>query len=129
VVGYAFDGFPITGPKLPSGKYLMSNDLDVCHGLTSTITLDGKSVSIYHYVMTQDFPYSVSCFRGTSTFKPSGGNSQHSMGSSNMNMPPTPPQEAISACANKKVGDACSVGPNTSTCDMIGNTLACKKPN
>jgi YHYH protein len=66
VIGYAFDGFPITGPQLPNGNYLTSADLDECHGMTSSITLDGKTVTMYHYVMTQDFPYSVSCFRGKS---------------------------------------------------------------
>jgi hypothetical protein len=42
---------------------LTTDDLDECHGLTSLIKLDGKNVTMYHYVMTQDFPYSVSCFR------------------------------------------------------------------
>jgi len=28
---------------------------------------------MYHYVMTQDFPYSVSCFRGTATNPPRSG--------------------------------------------------------
>ncbi|HVW82540.1 MAG TPA: YHYH protein [Candidatus Paceibacterota bacterium] len=74
VVGFAFDGFPITGSLLPSGAYLHTADLDECHGLTSTITLDGKEVTTYHYVLTQDFPYSVSCFRGASHEpKPGGG--------------------------------------------------------
>jgi hypothetical protein len=66
VVGFAFDGFPITGSELPSGAYLHTADLDECHGITSTIELDGKDVSTYHYVLTQDFPYSVGCFRGRS---------------------------------------------------------------
>ncbi len=70
VVGFAFDGYPITGPLLPSGKYLTTNDLDVCHGMTSTITLDGKSQQSYHYVLTQDFPYSVSCFHGKNLVTP-----------------------------------------------------------
>jgi hypothetical protein len=70
VVGFAFDGYPITGPKLPSAKYLKTSDLDECHGMTSDIKLDGKEVSAYHYVLTQDFPYSVSCFHGTSKITP-----------------------------------------------------------
>ena len=32
---------------------------------SSTVKVDGKNVTTYHYVMTQDFPYSVSCFRAT----------------------------------------------------------------
>lgn len=66
VVGFAFDGFPITGSKLPSGMYLHTADLDECHGITSSIVLDGKTVTSYHYVLTQDFPYSVGCFKGRS---------------------------------------------------------------
>jgi YHYH protein len=64
VLGFALDGFPITGPVQSNGKYLTTEALDVCHGTTSTIQLDGKEVSMYHYVMTEDFPYSVSCFKG-----------------------------------------------------------------
>ncbi len=63
VLGYALDGFPITGPMVANGKYLTTDDLDECHGITSEIVLDGQKTVSYHYVMTQDFPYSVSCFR------------------------------------------------------------------
>lgn len=64
VIGFALDGFPITGPKVGEKNILTTDDLDECHGITSEVTLDGKKVTTYHYVMTQDFPYSVSCFRG-----------------------------------------------------------------
>jgi hypothetical protein len=70
VIGFALDGFPITGPKVGTNNVLTTRDLDECHGITSTVTLDGKAVTTYHYVMTQDFPYSVSCFRGTATRPP-----------------------------------------------------------
>lgn len=63
VIGFALDGFPITGPKVGDHNILTTADLDECHGITSTVTLDGKTVTTYHYVMTQDFPYSASCFR------------------------------------------------------------------
>lgn len=65
VIGFALDGFPITGPNVNATNILTTSDLDECHGISSAIILDGKSVTMYHYVMTQDFPYSVSCFRGT----------------------------------------------------------------
>ena len=65
VIGFALDGFPITGPQVGANNILTTADLDECHGLTSQIVLDGKTVTSYHYVMTQDFPYSVSCFRAT----------------------------------------------------------------
>jgi len=73
VIGFALDGFPITGPKVADGNILTTNDLDVCHGLTSQIVLDGKTVTSYHYVMTQDFPYSVACYRGQAIQPPGMG--------------------------------------------------------
>lgn len=123
VVGFAFDGYPITGSLLPDGNYLHTADLDECHGITSTITLDGKSVTMYHYVLTQDFPYSVGCFRGQSYEpKPDGGGSSSSGSMNGMEMgaqtnvgqgqgngqPPTPPQAAITACASASLGTRCS---------------------
>lgn len=67
VIGWAFDGFPITGPRVGDHNILTTRDLDVCHGITSKVRINGESVKTYHYVMTQDFPYSVSCFRATPT--------------------------------------------------------------
>ncbi len=64
VIGYALDGFPITGPDVGTNNVLTTSDLDECHGLVSQINLDGKSATMYHYVMTEDFPYSASCYRG-----------------------------------------------------------------
>jgi hypothetical protein len=64
VIGWALDGFPITGPTIAPGNVLTTADLDECHGITSPVTIDGVSTNTYHYVMTEDFPYSVSCFRG-----------------------------------------------------------------
>ena len=70
VIGYALDGFPITGPKVGDKNFLTTDDLDECHGIVSDIMLDGKKVTSYHYVMTEDFPYSVSCFRATAIQPP-----------------------------------------------------------
>lgn len=70
VIGYALDGYPITGPTIAKGNILTTDDLDECHGLVSSIVLDGKTVMSYHYVMTQDFPYSVSCFRANASMPP-----------------------------------------------------------
>lgn len=64
VIGYALDGFAISGPQISKDNILTTADLDECHGITGPIVLDGKTVTMYHYVMTQDFPYSISCFRG-----------------------------------------------------------------
>jgi hypothetical protein len=79
VIGYALDGYPITGPKVGENNILTTDDLDECHGITSQITLDGKLVMTYHYVMTQDFPYSASCFRAAASQPPGqqqGGQNQ-----------------------------------------------------
>jgi len=86
VIGFALDGFPVTGPKVSEGNYLTTNDLDECHGIVSEVILDGKSVKTYHYVMTQDFPYSASCFRSTASQPPG----QHT-GGQQMPQGQTPP--------------------------------------
>lgn len=66
ILGYALDGFPITGPEVAPGKYLDSSNLDACHGITSQINgPNGTAYTTYHYVLTYDFPYSISCFHGT----------------------------------------------------------------
>jgi hypothetical protein len=88
VIGFALDGFPITGPKVGEGNFLTTDDLDECHGITSEITLDGKKVKMYHYVMTQDFPYSVSCFRATAIQSP-GQHAGGQQGQQPGGMPPT----------------------------------------
>lgn len=61
LVGYALDGFGIYA----GGKAVSTAAQDLCHGTTSVVPWRGKKVRMYHYVMTQDYPYSLSCFRGT----------------------------------------------------------------
>ncbi len=65
LVGYALDGFGIYSPYDANGVELTTKDLDECHGTTTPVLWDGKRVSMYHYVLTRDFPYNISCFRGT----------------------------------------------------------------
>ena len=65
LVGFALDGFPIYNGRDEDGKRLENSDLDVCHGRTSRVNLDGEKVRIYHYEATREFPYTVGCFRGT----------------------------------------------------------------
>jgi hypothetical protein len=86
VIGYALDGFPITGPQVATNNILTTSDLDECHGLTSEVVVNGKKVSTYHYVMTQDFPYSISCFRAAATQPPGHQDSSPQQ----PNHPPTP---------------------------------------
>jgi hypothetical protein len=61
LVGYALDGFGIYA----GGGAVATAGLDLCHGTTSVVPWRGKKVRTYHYVMTEDYPYSLSCFRGT----------------------------------------------------------------
>jgi hypothetical protein len=65
LVGYALDGYGIFSDRDASGNQYTSGSLDACHGITSEITWDGKTISMYHYVLTHDYPYSLGCFRGT----------------------------------------------------------------
>jgi YHYH protein len=73
LIGWALDGFPITGPRVGDGNILTTSDLDECHGITGPVVIDGETVTTYHYVMTQDFPYSISCFRATPADPPGRG--------------------------------------------------------
>lgn len=66
LVGFAYDGYPIYGPRGPKGRMLDNDDLDVCHGRTSKVWLDGRWQKTYHYVATLEYPYTLGCFRGTS---------------------------------------------------------------
>ena len=66
LVGYALDGFGIYGEEDPTtAKILHNSDLDACHGTTSQVDWHGQSVTMYHYVLTDEFPYTIGCFEGT----------------------------------------------------------------
>jgi hypothetical protein len=93
---------------------------------------------MYHYVLTQDFPYSVSCFKGTSTFKPGAPTTSVKAGALQAGAPtdqqmgpggtlPAPPQEAIDICIGKDAGAPCVVGKaGVGLCESFANTFACK---
>ena len=65
LLGYALDGFGIYGPLGADGKPITNAQLDECHGMTSEVMFNGKKQNIYHYVLNNEYPYSVGCFRGT----------------------------------------------------------------
>lgn len=65
LLGYALDGFGIYGVRGPGGKTMTDATLDACHGHTHAIVWNGKTVRMYHYHLTYEYPYSVGCFRGT----------------------------------------------------------------
>lgn len=117
VLGYANDGFPITGPVVSEGNYLTTADLDVCHGITSEIVIDGERTVSYHYVMTPDYPYSVSCFRGEPITR--GGMREHALESEgavpvvSQNQGGGAPPEAVAACSGKAEGSACAFRVST----------------
>ncbi len=62
LIGYALDGFGIYNRFDANGNELTNDDLDECHGTTSEVPWNGSTVSIYHYVATQAFPYTVGCY-------------------------------------------------------------------
>jgi hypothetical protein len=65
LVGYALDGFGIYSIYDEQGRELTDADLDACHGRTSEVEWNGARRSIYHYVLTREYPYTIACFRGT----------------------------------------------------------------
>jgi hypothetical protein len=75
--GYAWDGFGIYGPRDANGKWITNKQLDECHGRTAEVMWEGKLQKIYHYVLNNEYPYSIGCFRGTPAILPH--NLQHNM--------------------------------------------------
>jgi hypothetical protein len=65
LVGYALDGFGIYSIYDAAGNELTDADLDACHGRVGTVMWNGGRTSVYHYVLTRDYPYTIGCFRGT----------------------------------------------------------------
>lgn len=64
-VGWAMDGFGLYVEYDEDGNLLTNDDLDACHGRTSTVPWNGELVEIYHYSLTYEYPYTVGCFMGT----------------------------------------------------------------
>lgn len=65
LVGYALDGFGIYGSNGAGGKHMSNANLDACHGHTETVVWDGKVRKMYHYHLTDEYPYTLGCFKGT----------------------------------------------------------------
>jgi hypothetical protein len=65
LIGYALDGFGIYSMYDALGRELTDADLDECHGRTSEVEWNGTRQSLYHYVLTREYPYTIGCFRGT----------------------------------------------------------------
>jgi hypothetical protein len=65
LVGYALDGFGIYGPRGADGKLVTNAQLDECHGRVGEVVFNGKKQKMYHYVLNNEYPYAIGCFRGT----------------------------------------------------------------
>lgn len=65
LLGYAADGFGIYGLRGENGATLTDAELDACHGHTHAIEWNGKTVVTYHYHFTNEYPYSLGCYKGT----------------------------------------------------------------
>ena len=62
--GYARDGFGVYG-SIENGVTISNSNLDVCHGHTHEILQNGVVTNVYHYHITNEYPYSIGCFMGT----------------------------------------------------------------
>lgn len=129
LIGYALDGFGIYSMYDEHGKELTNADLDECHGRVSKILWDGEEVSMYHYVLTREYPYTVGCFRGTpvSMAGRAGGGSPPGNGRGRMRQPPA---EAIAACTGLSSGSKCQfISPRgdaiSGMCRSPAGGLAC----
>jgi hypothetical protein len=65
LLGYALDGFGIYGPLDAKGKVITNAQLDECHGRVAKVNFNGKMQNIYHYVLNNEYPYSIGCLKGT----------------------------------------------------------------
>lgn len=131
VVGYALDGFPITSMYDANGHYYTDADLDACHGMTSAyINEHGKTETGYHYVLTQEYPYTVGCFRGTPVRAHAGTSGAQSVQQASGAGGSTPPAAAVAACSSKQPGASCSFtapkGTVSGFCKTTaGGSIAC----
>lgn len=82
LVGYALDGYGIYVVKDANGNLPTNADLDACHGTTSAVPWDGRQTTIYHYVATLEYPYTLGCYHGTPiSLATSGGGGSKGSGS------------------------------------------------
>jgi len=129
LIGYALDGFGITSSYDENGRELTNADLDECHGRVSRIEWNGRQVSMYHYVLTREYPYTVGCFRARPVrVQMRGGEGPpHREGPRGVRRPPG---EAIDACAGRASGSLCRfTSPRgdqiSGTCHPLPAAMAC----
>ena len=88
LIGYALDGFGVFGRYGEGGKELTNADLDECHGHAHEILWDGKMINMYHYHATEEYPYTIGCFKGTPVAVRNGDGGRRPPGGGR---PPFPP--------------------------------------
>lgn len=64
LIGYALDGFGIYGKQDRDGTHMTNADLDACHGHVGEVNWDGRLVNMYHYHLTDEYPYTLGCITG-----------------------------------------------------------------
>lgn len=133
LIGYALDGFGIYGNRDENGKELTNADLDKCHGRTGRIQWGGQQVTMYHYVLTREYPYTLGCFRGRPESGrlpdagfPAQGKPADTAGIGRRQAP----QEAVGACADRALDADCRfVSPRGDTivgsCRLRDGLAAC----
>ena len=129
LVGYAFDGFGIYSMFDENGRELTNADLDECHGRVSRVEWNGREASMYHYVLTREYPYTVGCYRGTPARIEARGEGEPPR-DNGPGGPRQPPGEAIAACAGLSPDAACRfISPHgdaiAGTCRSPAGRLAC----
>lgn len=46
-------------------KLVTNAELEECHGRVGEVMFNGRKQRIYRYVLNNEYPYSIGCFRGT----------------------------------------------------------------
>jgi hypothetical protein len=59
------DESSIRAPRGANGKLVTNAQLDECHGRVGEVVFSGKKQRMYHYVLNNEYPYSIGCLRGT----------------------------------------------------------------
>jgi len=122
--GYALDGFGLYGKK-SGGTYVNNKDLDACHGHVHEVAWDDEVEEMYHYHLTDEYPYTLGCFKGEVAGETLAPDDTEVTSLPDTTSPiseygDVPPSGALAACDGKVDGNICSViipdGPREGTC-------------
>lgn len=124
-------------------------DLDECGGRTGAVVLEGRTVTTYHYVLTNTYPYIPRCFHATPDASFRAGAMMMMGGDAGVMMPPqdggmtgpracTMASDCAGACPMSARGCTCGTTPMGMRCvptcttnsdcptGMMGMTLSCR---